>query len=96
MFQYFLLKSKVVIFYLLSLAFACVTWIDAYCILTQKPVFGVSRTYWGYAVADFVTYALLAYLRDSAGCELYDVMENAKYYASLEEDERGNKDEKIK
>ena len=94
MFQYFLLKSKVVIFNLLSLAFACVTWIDVYCILTQKPVFGVSRTYWGYAVADFITYALLAYVRDSAICELYNVMENAKYYASLEaEDERGDKDE---
>ena len=94
MFQYFLLKSKVVIFYLLSLAFACVTWIDAYCILTQKPVFGVSRAYWGYAVADFITYALLAYLRDRAGCDLYDVMENAKYYASLEAEEKGdNKDE---
>ena len=94
MFQYFLLKSKVVIFYILSLAFACVTWIDAYCILTQKPVFGISRAYWGYALADFIAYALSAYLRDKAGCDLYDVMENAEYYASLEaDDERGDKDE---
>ena len=95
MFQYFLLKSKVVLFNILSIAFAVVTWIDVYCILTRNPVFGIYRESFGYAIADFITCLVLSYLRDSAGCELYDVMENAGYYASLplEEDERGNKDE---